>query len=44
MNQSIDIKVTNTPENCPNCAKKIKNNDEVKKNDRERKKIIQEGI
>ncbi|OAF64662.1 hypothetical protein A3Q56_07637, partial [Intoshia linei] len=32
--------MTNTHENCPNCAKKTKNNDEVKKNDRERKKKI----
>ncbi|OAF69835.1 hypothetical protein A3Q56_02383 [Intoshia linei] len=44
MNQSNDITMTNTPENYPNCAKKTKNNDEVEKNDREMKKIIEEGI
>ncbi|OAF67423.1 hypothetical protein A3Q56_04854 [Intoshia linei] len=35
MNQSIDIDMTNTTEHCSNCAKKTKNNDEFKKNNRE---------
>ncbi|OAF64495.1 hypothetical protein A3Q56_07794, partial [Intoshia linei] len=39
MNQSIDINMTNTTEHCSNCAKKTKNNDEVKKKE---KKIIEE--
>ncbi|OAF64622.1 hypothetical protein A3Q56_07659, partial [Intoshia linei] len=40
MNQSIDINMTNKTEHCFNCTKKTKNNDEVKKNDVERKKKI----